>query len=293
MRITVFTPTYNRAYIIENLYRSLQAQTFHDFEWIVIDDGSFDNTKDLFDIWRKEQNFFPVRYYYEDNKGKMKEINRAMDLAKGELFFTVDSDDMLTEDALEKIHKWELAMPKDGTYCGLAGNMGYTCTESHNPQLPGKYYDASLFQRYRNAKGEWIGADRAWVFYTDIYRRYKFPEFENEKFIAEAVSWNRMAQDKLKIRCFNDIIYLFQHQESGYTASMSQTLIKSPKGYGLWKTELMKFQKYSFLQCIREYYIFYCDLVGNQSWREIAEYIHAPVCIMFMIHMIYKIKHGG
>ena len=293
MRITVFTPTYNRAYIIENLYRSLQAQTFHDFEWLVIDDGSADNTKVLFDSWVEDGNAFPIRYYYENNKGKMKEINRALDLARGDLFFTVDSDDVLTKDALEKIHEWETTIPKDGKYCGLAGNCGYTCTESHNPQLPGNYYDASLFQRYRNEKGEWIGADRAWVFYTDIYQKYKFPEFENEKFIAEAVSWNRMAQDKLKIRCFNDIIYLFQHQESGYTASMSQTLIKSPKGYGLWKAELMEFQKYSFIQRIREYYIYYCDLVGNHSWREIAEYIHAPVYIMFMIHMIYKIKHGG
>src|SRR5690625_3909375 len=100
MRITVFTPTYNRAYIIKKLYFSIQKQTFRDFEWLVLDDGSTDSTKDLFDQWIKEEHDFSIRYYRFENAGKQKEINRALDLAEGELFFTVDSDDLLTENAL-------------------------------------------------------------------------------------------------------------------------------------------------------------------------------------------------
>ena len=106
MKITVFTPTYNRAYIIENLYRSLQRQTVKDFEWLVIDDGSTDNTQELFDKWISEENAFPIRYYKQRNGGKCRAINRALDLAQGELFFTVDSDDYLTKDALEKVMRW-------------------------------------------------------------------------------------------------------------------------------------------------------------------------------------------
>lgn len=293
MRITVFTPTYNRAYLIKNLYRSLQAQTFRDFEWLVIDDGSTDGTENLFDVWENELNDFVIRYVYAENKGKMKEINAAMDLAQGELFFTVDSDDTLTPDALEKIDAWELKIPKDGSFCGLAGNMGSRETHSNNPVLPGAYVDATLFQRLRECEGPCIGADRAWVFYTDVYRRYKFPEFEGEKFIAEAVSWNRMAHDGLKIRCFNDIIYIFEQLEGGLTDTISRTLINSPRGYGLWKAEQIKFRRYSLKRRLKEYYIFYCDLTGKHPWRKIAEYIHAPKIWMLLIHCMHRKKHGG
>ena len=106
MKITVFTPTYNRGYIIENLYKSLQRQFFTDFEWLVVDDGSSDNTEELFEIWSKENNNFQIRYYKKENGGKHRAINYALDKERGELFFTVDSDDYLTDDALYKVDKW-------------------------------------------------------------------------------------------------------------------------------------------------------------------------------------------
>lgn len=293
MRITVFTPTFNRADIIENLYHSLQNQTFHDFEWLVIDDGSGDQTKELFDCWIKDENNFQIRYIYSENKGKMKEMNVAMDLARGDLFFTVDSDDTLVPNALEKIDCWERAMPHDGSFCGLAGDSSYSLVEKKNPVLPGEFYDATLFQRYRHNGKECIGADRAWVFYTDIYRKYKFPEYEGEKFIAEAVSWNRMANAGLKVRCFNDIIYIFEQHEEGLTGNMSKILINNPKGYGLWKSEMIRFRKYSLIQRLKEYYIYYCDLIEQHSWKQIANYIEAPKIYMLAIHAIYQIKHGG
>ena len=105
-KITVFNPTYNRAYIIETLYRSLQRQTYRDFEWLVVDDGSADNTKELFETWQQEDNFFPIRYVKQENGGKCRAINHGLELADGELFFTVDSDDYLTDDALEKVAAW-------------------------------------------------------------------------------------------------------------------------------------------------------------------------------------------
>ena len=110
-KITVFTPTYNRAYIIEDLYRSLQRQTYTDFEWLVVDDGSADNTQELFAAWQQEENPFPIRYYKQENGGKCRAINRGLEMAEGELFFTVDSDDYLTDDALEKVVAWEAELP--------------------------------------------------------------------------------------------------------------------------------------------------------------------------------------
>jgi len=86
-KITLFTPTYNRAYILETLYRSIQRQTFRDFEWLVIDDGSSDNTEELVRSWMNDGNDFPIRYYKQPNGGKCRAINRGLDLAEGELFF--------------------------------------------------------------------------------------------------------------------------------------------------------------------------------------------------------------
>ena len=114
LRITVFTPTFNRAYILSNLYQSPQRQSFCDFEWLIVDDGSTDNTKELINKWKMEQNAFEIRYVWQKNGGKCRAINKGLDLAKGELFFTVDSDDYLTDDALEKIDCWERELPKNG-----------------------------------------------------------------------------------------------------------------------------------------------------------------------------------
>ena len=98
VEITVFTPTYNRAYIINRLYESLQRQEIHNFEWLVVDDGSVDETEELFRTWMNNESKFPIRYYKKKNGGKCRAINFALDLAKGKLFFVVDSDDYLTED---------------------------------------------------------------------------------------------------------------------------------------------------------------------------------------------------
>ena len=143
-KITVFTPTYNRAYILENLYRSLQRQSFTDFEWLVVDDGSSDGTKALLERWQKEDNPFPIRYCYKENGGKCRAINYGLKLAQGELFFTVDSDDYLTDDALEKVALWESALPKDQKFCGIVANGGHSPTETPNTRFEEAYLDGNL-----------------------------------------------------------------------------------------------------------------------------------------------------
>ena len=128
MKITVFTPTYNRGYAIEKLYRSLQRQSFKDFEWLIVDDGSTDNSEELIKNWICEENDFPIRYYKQENGGKCRAINRGLDLACGKLFFTVDSDDYLTDNALERINYWENTIANQPGFCGVAGNRGISET---------------------------------------------------------------------------------------------------------------------------------------------------------------------
>lgn len=284
MKLTIFTPTYNRAYIIENLYRSLQRQTCMDFEWLVVDDGSSDNTAELFARWQQEENPFPIRYYRQENGGKCRAINRGLDLAEGELFFTVDSDDYLTNDAVEKVVAWESMLPPNGKYCGVAGNLGISISETPNRIFDAPYLDGSALDRYDQIDGE-----RAMVFYTDIHRKYPYPVFDSEKFMTEAVTWNRMAADGYKIRFFNDIIWIYEYKEDGLTKAGSTLFLNNPQGYGLWLREKAMYTNMSLLDRIRMYYTFTCDLFSKISHREIAECIGAPLSLILFFFEIHKL----
>ena len=225
MKITVFTPTYNRGYIIEKLYKSLQQQTSTDFEWLVIDDGSSDHTEELFNTWRSEKNPFAIRYYKTENGGKHRAINKATDLAKGELFFIVDSDDYLVDDALESIIKWDKSIENKESFCGISGNRGKNKAEFIGTTFEGEYIDATSLERSQYN----ITGDKAEVFYTDILKRYKFDEIDGEKFITEATVWDRMANDGYKIRWFNKTIYICDYLEDGLTQNLKRYLQKIQK----------------------------------------------------------------
>ena len=270
-KITVFTPTYNRAYILENLYRSLQRQTYRDFEWLVVDDGSSDDTEELFQRWSREDNFFPIRYCKQENGGKCRAINRGLEQARGELFFTVDSDDYLTDDALEKVARWESELPKDGSYCGFAGNLGTAPDVTPNKPLPGDFFDGTAFDRYGIVEGE-----RASVFYTEIHRRYLYPEFPGEKFMTEAVTWNRMANDGYKMRFYNDIIWIYEYKEDGLTRSGYALFLNNPQGTGLFFREKAKFFHYPPKTMLGMWYGFTCDAMDRCTNAQIAEYINMP-----------------
>lgn len=286
MKLTVFTPTYNRAYIIENLYRSLQRQTCHDFEWLVVDDGSSDNTKELFDAWQKEENPFPIRYYYKENGGKHRAINRGLELAEGELFFTVDSDDYLTDDAVEKVLQWESELPREEKFCGFAGNIGTAPDTTSNHCFAGGYFEGTALDRYGSVNGE-----RAMVFYTEIHRKYLYPEFEGERFLTEAVTWNRMAHDGYKVRFYNDIIWVYEYKEDGLTKAGSRLFLNNPRGYGLWLREKSEFVNDNWKKKFRMYYTFTCDLSAMYSNRQIAEYIGAPTLLIAAINVAHKLIH--
>lgn len=284
MRITVFTPTYNRAHIIENLYRSLQRQTFCDFEWLIVDDGSADNTEALVSAWQREDNKFPVRYCKKENGGKHTAINKALELAEGELFFVMDSDDYLTDDALEKLAAWESELPKNGTFCGVAGNLGTSETETPNRVFEGEYHEGTLLDRYSVVDGE-----RAMVFYTDIHRKYPYPVFDGERFMTEAVVYNRMAADGYKMRFYNDIVCVYEYQPDGLTRTGSSLFLNNPKGYGLWLREKAKFEKMSWRNRLKMYYTFTCDLSGRLSVKEIADYIGAPYVVIGCVKLGHEL----
>ena len=273
--VTVFTPTYNRAYILGDLYHSLQRQTCMDFEWLIVDDGSADDTKALVASWQGEENPFPIRYIYQENGGKCRAINRGLKEANGRLFFTVDSDDYLTDDAIEKVIRWDGELPKDGHFCGYVGNRGITPTQTPNRLFPGGYLDGTALDRYDQVDGE-----RAFVFYTEIHRKYLYPEFPGEKFLTEAVTWDLMAHDGYKMRFYNDIIWIWEYKDDGLTRAGYRVFLENPQGTGLFFRQKAEFLHYSLWNKLTLWYGYATDAMDRCTDEQIASYIGMPKALV-------------
>lgn len=273
--VTVFTPTYNRAYILGDLYHSLQRQTCMDFEWLIVDDGSADDTKALVASWQGEENPFPIRYVYQENGGKCRAINRGLKEADGRLFFTVDSDDYLTDDAIEKVIRWDSELPKDGHFCGYVGNRGITPTQTPNRLFPGGYLDGTALDRYDQVDGE-----RAFVFYTEIHRKYLYPEFPGEKFLTEAVTWDLMAHDGYKMRFYNDIIWIWEYKDDGLTRAGYRVFLENPQGTGLFFRQKAEFLHYSLWNKLTLWYGYATDAMDRCTDEQIASYIGMPKALV-------------
>lgn len=223
MLITVFTSTYNRASLLQRLFTSLCMQSFNSFEWIIVDDGSTDNTHDMV-MEFAEKGVIPIRYIFKSNGGKHRAINEGVQHAKGELFFIVDSDDMLSADALKRVAEVYGQIKEDRTFGGVAGVDAYPDGRIVGSGLPAPIIDCNsidIRSKYH------VAGDLSEVFRTDVMREFPFPEIEGEKFCPEVLVWNRIAC-KYKLRYFNEAIYIAEYQPEGLTARIVEIRMKSP-----------------------------------------------------------------
>ena len=242
--ITIFTPTYNRAHTLTRLHKSLLKQDSYDFEWLIVDDGSNDDTEKIVEQFVENTEQFPIRYYKRENGGKHRAINYALKLAEGELFFIVDSDDWLPSTSISNIilHYKEIK-GKDG-YAGVAGCKFDSRNIRSGTTFSGQVLDATSLER--NKYG--ITGEKAEVFITEVLRKYPFPEYEGERFISEAVVWNKIAFEGYKLRWFNENIYFFEYQEDGLTNHLRENYRKNPRGYLLYIGNEIKYLKVSYLK---------------------------------------------
>lgn len=223
--ITILTPTYNRAGCLPKLYQSLQRQTNKNFKWFIIDDGSTDNTKDLVEKWR-EENKVQIEYQYKKNGGKHKALNMAIQQVNTKMTFIVDSDDYITDDAIDVIYKYYNKYIDNEDLCGFSFLRKY-----ENGEINGKIFPVNeKIESYIDSRvnGNIMG-DKAEVFYTECLKEYPFPEFENEKFLSEAVVWIKMAL-KYKMVHINKAIYVGEYLENGLTKNIRNNKINSPLG---------------------------------------------------------------
>jgi glycosyltransferase involved in cell wall biosynthesis len=202
---TIFTPAYNRAHTLARVFDSLCAQTLRNFEWLVIDDGSTDNTADLIAGWTRAADF-PIRYFKQDHSGKHIAHNLAAREAHGQFFLPLDSDDACLPTALERIaYHWN-AIPavEREYYAGIEG----LCIDQNGKvvgdEFPANPLDMTMRERcyvYRVGGEKWASTR------TEIVRMYPFPDIR-ETYVPEGALWSQIAK-KFKYRCVNEVLRVY------------------------------------------------------------------------------------
>lgn len=298
--ISVLTPTYNRAYTLERLYLSLVEQTSYDFEWIIIDDGSGDCTKELVEKW--DNSLFSINYFYKKNEGKHTAINFGVEMAKGEYIFIVDSDDYLLPEAIKCIHRWVDAIKNDQRFAGVSGLCGYTEKKEIGERPRGQYVDCTNLER----KNYSLRGDKAEVYKRDILLKYPFPVFEGERFLPEDIVWNAIARDGYLLRWYNEIIYIAAYLPDGLTMSGRKEDRRIDNFWGYTAREQLNVKVQSGIEKYMELGR-YIDLVkkkkiaDNQTdWIRgtlnisLKEYVYGYVCYVIRKYgkTVRRVLHG-
>lgn len=237
--ITVFTPTYNRKDELINLYKSLLEQEFKDFEWVIVDDGSKDDTEETVKNFIKE-NKIKINYYKQENKGKSLAHNKGVELAQGEYFVGIDSDSTLTKDALVTVNKYYEQIKDKQDICGIAFlNLNVETNEISGTKFPEDVMEETYFNIYNKHN---VLGDKEMTFKTDVIKQYPFPEIKGEKFVPESLIFNRICK-KYKFLCVNEPVQCVKYLEDGYSLNYFELAKKNPRAQMLNYKELYEIDK--------------------------------------------------
>ena len=246
--LTIFTPAYNRAHTLPRTYESLCRQNCKDFIWLIVDDGSTDNTAELVRDWQNRDNGFDIRYIHKENGGMHTAHNVAYANIHTELNTCIDSDDMLADGAVEKIlRKW--AEVNDKGYAGIVGLDADFEGKTIGKGFPIATTETTL-SGYYAAGG---AGDKKLVYRTDVINAYpEYPVFEGEKYVSLSYKYLLIDQD-YKLAVLNDVLCNVEYQPDGSSNSMWSQYLKNPKGFAFWRTVRMKYpssSKRTFIDCI-------------------------------------------
>lgn len=246
--LTVFTPAYNRAHTLPRTYESLRQQNCKDFIWLVIDDGSRDNTAELVKQWQTFENGFEIRYIYKENGGMHTAHNTAYENIDTELNVCIDSDDCLSFGAVEKIlRKWEQVK-----VLGYAGIIGLDADMEGN--LIGKGFPEGMVETtlmgYYATGGS---GDKKLVYRTDVINQYPpYPVFEGERYVALGYKY-RLIDQNYKLAVLDEVLCNVDYQRDGSSATMWKQYTKNPKGFAFWRKVCMQYpesHKRMIVDCI-------------------------------------------
>ena len=263
MKISVLTSTYNRGNLLKKLYNSLVQNSNYnvDVQWLIIDDGSKDDTKNIVKDF-KDENKIEIKYFYQENQGKMLAINKLVKEANGDLIIECDSDDYFTEDAFDIIKNEYQKCDKSDIYalCFLkydqnGNNMGNLF----------KNEKTTMFDLYFK-EGE--NGEKALVFFADVRKKYKHELEHNEKFVTEARMYHKM-DVKYKMICINKPIMICEYQKDGYSKNIIKQFKNNPYGYYKYFQEIlekdMKGVKFSKRLYVIKHYILFGKLINAKK----------------------------
>lgn len=260
--LTVFTPTYNRAYCLNKCYESLKRQTCKDFIWLVIDDGSTDNTRDLVEGWISEE-AITIKYIYQSNQGMHGAHNTAYEHIDTELNVCIDSDDYMTDDAVQKILSFWMRNKSED----LAGIAGLDATSDGNiigSPFPEHLLKATLFDlnnKYR------IKGDKKLVYRTDLTKKYIYPIFPNEKYVGLAYKYYQI-DNSHRLALVNEVLCIVEYQKDGSSMNMLQQYRKNPRGFAFYRLENIKNPHAGLPFKLKEYihYVSSSLIMGNRNF---------------------------
>ena len=224
--LTVFTPAYNRAYTLPRTYESMKQQRNTDFIWLIVDDGSSDNTAELVKQWQSEDNGFEIRYIYKENGGMHTAHNTAYKLIDTELNTCVDSDDALAPDAVQIIFDaWQKV--RDKGYAGLLALDAEFGGKLIGKGFPEGLTETTLGGYYRNGGA----GDKKLILRTDIVRQYPpYPTFEGERFVPLGSLYHMIDKDYL-LRVVDAVVCLVEYMPDSSTNNMIRQYYRNPNGF--------------------------------------------------------------
>ena len=274
--LTVFTPAYNRAHTLPRTYESLCQQKCKDFIWLIVDDGSQDNTAELIRQWQARDNGFEIRYIYKENGGMHTAHNTAYEHIDTELNTCIDSDDKLAPDAVEKIlRKWDQV--KDQGYAGIIG-----LDADFEGKIIGKGFPEGLTETtvvgYYAAGGS---GDKKLVYRTEIINQYPpYPVFEGEKYVSLAYKY-RLIDQIYKMAVLDEVLCNVEYQPDGSSGTMWKQYLKNPRGFAFWRKICMQYpesKKRLIINCIH-----YCSssiIAGDKRFvKESPRKVLTVLCV--------------
>ena len=284
--ITVFTPTYNRAYSLGDVYNCLCEQTLTDFEWVIVDDGSIDNTEQLVQSWIAE-NVISILYVKKPNGGKHTAINQGVTLARGEWFLIFDSDDKCTPNTIERFYQIYTSL-NDEEREKVSTISVRSMTESGVNVGPEYSFERKLVfspleQLTLRSEAERWGMNK-----TSLMREMPFPIFEGERFIPESLIWNRLSL-KYAALFVNEALRVFTPREDGLTASMLLIRVKSAKGVTLCYEQMldMPLNKTAYFKALVNYYRFSFHSKKHNNLRGFKEVVSFTVGYLFYLRDVF------
>jgi glycosyltransferase involved in cell wall biosynthesis len=252
---TVYIPTFNRAALLSKALESVAAQTYRDFEVIVVDDGSTDETRAVVDAWIAKA-AFPLRYIWQENQGMHASHNTAVAHARGRMVMRLDSDDTLLPEALERIkRRWEaIPDPDKPKFAGVAGLCLNDDGTISGERYPRDVIDSDYLEIFTYCR---MNGERREALRTEVLREYPFPRIDGERRLRSTLILRRMAH-RYKIRFTNDVLQVNRHAVGGISANRFRYRMLYPKGQRLYFLEEATLnERYTPRKALRRHHVQY------------------------------------